>query len=397
MNPESGLLLPEAARLVHIGPHKTGSTAIQVSLHRARHELARHDVYYAGNAARPRKAGWAIGLRGLPEGSERPPMRHWDELVRAVEAAGRRRVAISNEDFGRAKKPQVQTIVDDLGGDRVHVVAVARRLDRYLPSQWQERVKAGDDRPYDQWLRLVLDRQAEKFDWDRRNVWHSHDIGALITRWVEIVGEQRFTLIVSDESDRSTLPRTFEAMLGLPPETLELHPDRSNRGLTWGETELVRGVNLVAAERDWSRDQRKKFVRQGILADLQSRPASSVGARTPPLPDWAVDQVRELSERRIDTIRSLGVRVVGDPEVMRVPDDIEVGSPTQEPPVLGPETAAAAVAAVMDLAFRGERGPRPTQRRPPPPPARRGLGTRLRGRARRELTRLGRVTGAGPT
>jgi hypothetical protein len=362
VNPESGLLLPEAARLVHIGPHKTGSTAIQVSLHKARPELTRHGVYYAGTEARPRKAGWAIGLRGLPEGSERPPMRHWEELVQDVEAAGGQRVAISNEDFGRAKKPQIRKIVVELGGDRVHVVAVARRLDRYLPSQWQERVKAGDERPYDEWLRLVLDRRKDEFAWDRRNVWHSHDLGALVARWLETVSADRFTLIVSDESDRSTLPRTFESMLGLPPETLKLHPDQSNRGLTWGETELVRSVNLLAAERGWSREQRKLFVRQGILADLQSRPASTVGPRTPPLPEWAVDKVRALSEARVETIRALGVRVVGAPEAMRVPDDIEVASRREQArPVLHP-------------------------------PVRRPLAVRVRGRARRTLAGLRRRT-----
>lgn len=391
MIPGSPPLLPEAARLIHIGPHKTGSTAIQVSMHMARDELARHGVHYVGAAARPRKAGWALGLRGLPEGSERPPMWHWEELVRDVEAAGGQRVAISNEDFGRAKKPQIAQIVEELGDDKVHVVAVARRLDRYLPSQWQERVKAGDERPYDEWLRIVLDRGSEQWAWDRRNVWHSHDIGALVERWAETVGEDRFTLIVGDESDRSALPRAFEAMLGLPDETLQLHPAQSNRGLTWGETELVRAVNLVAAERDWSRDQRKAFVRRGILADLQSRAASPVGERTPPLPDWALDQVRELSDCRIDAIRAMGVCVVGDPELMRVPDDIPIGSAAQPPPLVSPETAAAAVAAVMDVAHRRERAMRtPAQRRGDPAP---GLRTRLRGRSRRAATRLGRRFG----
>ncbi len=395
MNPESGLLLPEAARLVHIGPHKTGSTAIQVSLHKARPELRKHGVHYAGTAARPRKAGWALGLRGFPDGYEQPPIRHWEELVEDVASAGDLRVAVSNEDFGRAKKPQIRQIVRDLGGERVHVVAVARRLDRFLPSQWQERVKAGDERPYDEWLRIVLDRGNPEFSWDRRNVWHSHDIGALVSRWVETVGEDGFTLIVSDESDRSTLPRTFESMLGLPAETLQLHPEQSNRGLTWGETELVRSVNLLASERGWSRDQRRPFVRHGVLTDLQARPASTVGPRTPPLPDWAVDRIRELSERRVDTIRALGVRVVGDPEAMRVPDDVLVGQAGQESPLVAPETAGAAVAAVIDVAFRRAQVPRPLQR--PQAPAQRSLVARARGRARRTLAPLRRRTGGDPT
>ena len=40
----AGSPIPEGARLVHIGPHKTGSTAIQVALHSARDRLGEHGV-----------------------------------------------------------------------------------------------------------------------------------------------------------------------------------------------------------------------------------------------------------------------------------------------------------------------------------------------------------------
>ena len=131
-------------------------------------------------------------------------------------------------------------------------MAVARRLDSYLPSQWQERVKAGERRSFEDWLRVVLDRSSGEYNWDRNNVWHAHDTKRLVERWVAAVGEDRFTLIVSDESDRELLPRTFEDLLGLPHGTLRPDPSRSNRGLTWAETELVRAVNGVAADRGWA-------------------------------------------------------------------------------------------------------------------------------------------------
>ena len=115
-------------------------------------------------------------------------MKHWKQLVREVADAGDQRVCVSNEDFGRAT-PRRSAAGRGLGGDGVHVVAVARRLDRYLPSQWQERVKAGDRRSYDDWLRVVLDTTDDEFAWDRKNVWFSHDIGDLVARWVaDVVG-----------------------------------------------------------------------------------------------------------------------------------------------------------------------------------------------------------------
>jgi hypothetical protein len=347
-------VLPAGSRLVHIGPHKTGSTAIQVALLEARPQLAGHGVVYAtgGGSHRPDKAGWALGIRGKPAGSEPPPLKHWKRLVREVAAAGGQRVCVSNEDFGRATPEQARQLVADLGGDAVHVVAVARRLDRYLPSQWQERVKAGDTRPYDEWLRVVLDPD-EGFDWDRKNVWYSHDLAQLVPRWAEVVGPERFTLILSDEADRALLPGTFERLLGLPAGTVRPNPSRSNRGLSLAETELVRSVHALLDDAGWTKPQRRRWVKGGVLADMQRRPVPP-GPRSPALPRWAEATLRELSDRRVEQARSLGVRIVGDPESMRMPADVPVADGPSEPASLTPEVAAASVAAVVDLALRRE-------------------------------------------
>ncbi len=344
------LLLPPASRLIHIGPHKTGSTAIQVSLHEARAALAEHGVQYGGRERRPRKAGWAIGVRGKPAGSSRPPMQHWHDLVADVQDAGAQRVCVSNEDFGRAEPEQIRQIVDELGGEEPHVVAVARRLDRYLPSQWQERVKAGNPATYEEWLRTVLDRPGEDYTWDRStpgydrertNVWYAHDTAALVGRWADVVGPDRITLIVSDDSDRELLPRTFERMLGLPAGLLELYPDRSNRSLSWSEVEFIRSINRLLLDRDVALATRKRLVSRGLVTDLTSRPPTGEGPRTPPMPEWAATVVRDLSDARVAALQDLGVRIVGDPESLRT-DRIATGDPSDAPGIPG-ATAARAV------------------------------------------------------
>lgn len=171
-------VLPSDAVLVHVGPHKTGSTAIQVAMHRVREQLAEHGLCYPGTGARSRQAGWALDLPGRPLGSEPPPIEHWHDLVEEVRRAASQRVCVSNEDFGRATEQQADRIVTDLGRERVHVIAVARRFDRYLPSQWQERVKAGESRTFEEWLRVVLAERSESWEW--HNVWRAHDIETLI-------------------------------------------------------------------------------------------------------------------------------------------------------------------------------------------------------------------------
>lgn len=44
----SDLLLPPGTRLLHIGPHKTGTTALQVALSKARANLESQGVRYLG-------------------------------------------------------------------------------------------------------------------------------------------------------------------------------------------------------------------------------------------------------------------------------------------------------------------------------------------------------------
>ena len=346
----AGSPIPEGARLVHIGPHKTGSTAIQVALHSARDRLGEHGVAYVTlGGYRARKAGWALGLRGRPSGTQAPPIRQWERFAAAVAAADAPRVCVSNEDFGRATKAQAARVVDDLGGERVHVVSVVRRLDRYLPSQWQERVKAGEERTYDEWLRVVLDTDDAEPDWDRRNVWFSHDVRALVERWLKVVEPERYTVVVSDEADHAMLPRTFEAMLGLPEGFVVPDPSRSNRGLSWAETELIRSVNQLLEDRGVPRPRRRRLLQTAVLREMQARPTPA-GPSSPPLPDWAADRLRELSNRRIEDLGSLGergVRLVGDAGLMRMPADVPTAAPPLPAPAIELATAAETLASAL--------------------------------------------------
>ena len=73
--------LPDATILLHIGPYKTGSTAIQQALFDRREELAQHGVYYPGAWRRLFREGHALmewAPRGRPSrrsrcGTSSPP------------------------------------------------------------------------------------------------------------------------------------------------------------------------------------------------------------------------------------------------------------------------------------------------------------------------------------
>lgn len=328
-DPRAVEALPVGINLIHIGPQKTGSTAIQGVMHRRRRELAELGVVYPGPTMRPLAAGAEIGF-AIPRGKEPAPPGAWADLVAQVGQPGERRVCVSHEAFGRATPEQVERIVGELGGDRPHVLAVVRRYDSYLPSQWQQRVKAGERRSYEQWLRVVLEGGHETYAW--RNVWMPHDTVELVRRWAERAGARNITLLVGDESDRTLLPDVFERLLALPAGTLREEGRRhgANRSLSYPETELLRATMRYATEQGMPDAEAYRLLHQGLIARMVRSPYPDGEPRIPALPDWAHDRVVELSDARIDRLRDAGVRILGDLEGLRVAPRVASAEPIPE-------------------------------------------------------------------
>lgn len=308
------LLLPEGSVLVHIGPYKTGSSAIQSALHRSRAALLEHGVLYPGKEQRHRRPGWAV-LNRTPRGRPHAGIGEWYALVEEIAGSPAPRACISTEDLGAAGPKQARRVVTDLGPDRVHVVAVVRRLDHLLPSQWQERVKTcHETKTYDQWLRAVLGE--DRTEPSARAFWASHDVIGMAEKWVAAAGEDRVTLIVSDDSDRRLLPGTFERMLGLPRHFLVPVPG-SNSSLTAERVELIRRVTEAFEAHDWSDTDYWFMVQRGLLGTLREAGPSPYDVPIPPLPPWAAQRVTEIGDERVTALKELGVRLVGDPECLR--------------------------------------------------------------------------------
>lgn len=343
-------LLPPGTRLLHIGPQKTGSTALQAAFHAARSALLDHGVVYAGSDTRPRKAGWAV-LGTNPRGRKVPDPAAWTQLVEEVRDAGDARVLVSNEDFGRADSAVAERIVRELGQGRPHVVLVARRYDRLLPSQWQERVKAGEQLDYESWLRIVLD-PAKAGRWRHRVVWSAHDTVASVERWAEHAGIENVTVIVANDADHGRVPRTFERLLGLPPGTLTLTPDTSNRSLTLPEAELVRRINGLFKAEDWTDEAYHRLIQGGLVMHLRTTASAPEDPPIPPVPPWAGDRVAELNAVRVDGLRRTGVRVIGDLDELLAHETAEA---IPEPATISLAAATTALEGTLRLAMMRER------------------------------------------
>jgi len=351
-------LLPERAVLVHIGPYKTGTTAIQSSLHEHRAELLEHGVTYPGSYHRQMRPSWAL-LGRSRVGEALVPEREWDAMVDEVRAAPGR-VVVSSEDFASARAPHIRKLVDDLGAARVHVLIVARRLDKLLPSAWQERVKSvNETRTYDTWLREVL--APEPSGSAARTFWHNHGLQSLVERWRDALPDDRLIVLVNDEEDRRLQPSTFEGLLGLPEGVLSPGP-HTNTSLSMERIELCRQVNVAVEARGWVGSRKLNGPRRALLAGLRSAPLRDFETLIPPLPGWAGPRLVELSDERARSVAESGVRVLGDPELLRYtpdPDAPDLG----EPPSLLPTEAAAGA---IEHAFEGmlKRDERRARQRP---------------------------------
>jgi hypothetical protein len=138
--------------------------------------------------------------------------------------------------------------------------------------------------------------------------------------------------------------------------------------------------------------------RRAMLAGLRSAPMADFETLIPPLPAWTGPRLEELSDDRAESVAASGVRIIGDPGLLRYTADTGAAIELGTPPTVLPITAAAGAVehALAGMLKRG--GPRRSAA-PPPEPTREptpellqqvSSGGLLREVARRQVDRLRR-------
>lgn len=304
--------IPENGVLLHIGPFKTGTTAIQEALAASRPVLVDHGVTYPGTQLHTRAAMSAIRhtFGWSDRGGGTAPRRDWRELLAEVHATSGR-IVISSEFFCLAKPRHIERVCRQLEQDRVQVLVTLRPLGLLLPSTWQQYVKSGKSIHYEDWLRAVLADPPDRTVMP--SFWVRNDHLALVRRWAEVVGADHLTVLVLDDANRGMLYDVFERLLGLPLDTLSRLPNgRGNRSLSAVECELLRTVNEEVARHDVPWGSYVEVVRNGAVRRLvDSREPAADEARIT-TPDWALERAAELGAQTAAGLVATGVRIVGD-------------------------------------------------------------------------------------
>jgi hypothetical protein len=340
--PVTGALtpLPAGTRLLHIGPHKTGTTSIQGALFAAKEEMARHGVDFPATTRHPMEAVLAACARPGMMGNTEPTERHWERLLDQVHATGERTSVISSEFFADAPDDEtIGRIVGQLGGDRVHILVTLRPLARIMPSQWQQYVQNGLRMGYEDWLRHMIKKPP--YEKPNPSVWRRHRHDRLVERWARAAGPERVTVVVVDDRDKGGLMRTFEALLGLPADLLQPVPDTANRSLTLAETEMLRNLNKEFRAGELPEELYSQLVRYGAVMHMKNACAPGPDDVKISTPRWAVEAAAEIGAEMAGRIGTTGVRVLGDPALLSaVPKPPERTAPK---PVIAPEVAAQAL------------------------------------------------------
>ena len=233
--------------LLHIGPHKTGTTGLQQAALRAQTALEQQGRIYLHDEGREQLNTSAIKfLRTSGDrhflGSENS-LAH-TSLYRILKSAKRGKLILSSEHFCRYQDVQIhdlRMLLEEIyPGVNIKVLITLRPLAKIIPGEWQQFVRAQIMPSLDEWVQLVLREQPTEAHGRTFRQRHSHD--QLVLRWAAEFGKENLSVIIADDKNPEFLFRAFEQLIGVWEGTLVMRR-LANESLTLQEAEAVRAAH----------------------------------------------------------------------------------------------------------------------------------------------------------
>lgn len=135
--------------VIHVGPHKTGTTALQKAFAINADRLGRYGICYPGSG----RAGAAH--QNIAKACREKNTRLLGDL--AEEVSDQRKVLLSSELFSALDKRSLQLLADTLSGAEFQIVYVLRRLPALWVSHWKEQLKHGKSMSFHEYLGFIGD------------------------------------------------------------------------------------------------------------------------------------------------------------------------------------------------------------------------------------------------
>jgi hypothetical protein len=333
--------------VVHIGPRKTGTTAIQHALQARREDLRQYGVVYPGtgkqhfpavNRFLGRRQNWELDVEAEIE--ERP----WRRLLRDIGNAPRG--IISTEVLSQARVEHVQRIHDSVPARTLTVVITYRPFEEILSSTWQQLVKEGMRESLAEWSRAEVVGHPELSSAPFPRIL---DLATLVDIWGGVVGFENIAIVLVDPRQPHAIFEAFAELLGLPRTLLVTDAKEGRkRSLSAQEVELLRQTNALLPRDTTALAQHRAF-RLRVAAWLSKHPPNPADTRLS-TPADVIELARVRSQQMVDYLLSLPVRpqIFGDLHTL-VPTTPIAPDEAQPPSTVAVSTAAHLLASAIRL------------------------------------------------
>jgi hypothetical protein len=228
--------------VIHIGPHKTGSSYLQAAFQALRSQFLEHGVWYPEQWQGEDKLGHHRLVHRLRTKTDEGLA----EDFAFLNGSSYETILISAEDLSDLKPEEIAQLRILLGECSSHVIFYCRRWSELLPSGWQELIKHGHTTTFSEFLSTCF-----------INPFSSHVINysRTLRRYAECFGISNLSLvsysnIMDDDGDIfANFCKNFLAWKD-PPKPVH---SRVNVSLAPMEVELIRALSAI----EWSRTGRK--------------------------------------------------------------------------------------------------------------------------------------------
>jgi hypothetical protein len=307
--------MPRNQLILHVGFHKSGTSALQESLHIQRQELLEFGISYPAIGYTGRKAhhriAWALTQKPWgwkTRGGETTPYRHFSRIIGRINRSKVQKIVLSTEFFSELTAEQIQKIKLAVKNREVKIFFTIRPLAKILASSYQQYLKYGIKADYEKWLHAVLDEPGvAKLT---PTFWKRHQHAEVIQRWSDVFGPESVTLIVADETRPDFLYEAVNSYLKLPEGLLKAQPTGTNRSLSMEEVSLLLEINnRFPKDRPWK--EYLFFVRQGLVRNLTDHIPVAANSTKLLTPKWAIDKANEIGNASIEAIKSMQIEVRG--------------------------------------------------------------------------------------
>jgi hypothetical protein len=294
--------------VLHVGPHKTGTTSLQRTLLDQYAAKRPQKIWYPTPTSGPGHALAAQVSLGFNPSITAPQLQEWIESARQ---SGCETLIISAEALSAAYPEKVGMLAAQTRGCDVHLVFTLSPISRRSMSLWQGKLKHGFDQALEAAGKSVLNKAGLAAD--------------LVQAFADAFPDAKISVIVVDRQSPLDLYRRFAQATGIPlPPPQKSSELVVNRSLGQIEAEIVRSFNLSIAQLELSDEDYRAGL--GLLRKLLTSDTWQAIVPNMPLvlPD---DWVEPLAERCVATVANLRrlaaegrIEIFGDVETL---NDIE--------------------------------------------------------------------------